>query len=95
MNENEIIINESGLFSLILSSKLPAAKEFKHWVTSEVLPSIRKRGVYATDDMVEKMLGDPDMAIRLLLEIKEERQRVRDLENRPRRPSPRCSLPTP
>ena len=41
------IINESGLYSLILSSKLPKAKEFKHWVTSEVLPSIRKTGVYA------------------------------------------------
>ena len=40
------IINESGLYSLILSSKLPTAKEFKHWVTSEVLPAIRKRGAY-------------------------------------------------
>jgi prophage antirepressor-like protein len=40
------IINESGLYSLILSSKLPSAKEFKHWVTSEVLPSIRKNGAY-------------------------------------------------
>lgn len=47
-NPNQIIINESGLYSLILSSKLPAAKKFKHWVTSEVLPSIRKKG-YAVD----------------------------------------------
>lgn len=43
------IINESGLYSLILSSKLPQAKEFKHWVTSEVLPTIRKHGAYMTD----------------------------------------------
>ena len=44
--QNTTIINESGLYSLILSSKLPSAKEFKHWVTSEVLPSIRKNGAY-------------------------------------------------
>lgn len=44
-----IVINESGLYSLILSSKLPKAKEFKHWVTSEVLPTIRKHGAYMTD----------------------------------------------
>ena len=45
-NRNHTIINESGLYSLILSSKLPKAKEFKHWVTSEVLPAIRKTGSY-------------------------------------------------
>ena len=45
-NRGLTIINESGLYSLILSSKLPSAKEFKHWVTSEVLPSIRKNGAY-------------------------------------------------
>lgn len=45
-----IVINESGLYSLILSSKLPKAKEFKHWVTSEVLPTIRKHGAYMTDE---------------------------------------------
>lgn len=53
------IINESGLYSLILGSKLPRAKEFKRWVTSEVLPSIRKHGLYATDEL----LGNPDFAI--------------------------------
>lgn len=46
----QIIINESGLYSLILSSKLPTAKKFKHWVTSEVLPAIRKHGAYMTDE---------------------------------------------
>ncbi|MDE6728811.1 MAG: phage antirepressor, partial [Oscillospiraceae bacterium] len=51
-----IVINESGLYSLILSSKLPKAKEFKRWVTSEVLPLIRKHGVYAVDEI----LADPD-----------------------------------
>ena len=45
-NPNQTVINESGLYSLILSSKLPNAKKFKHWVTSEVLPSIRKTGSF-------------------------------------------------
>ena len=52
------VINESGLYSLILSSKLPTAKKFKRWVTSEVLPSIRKHGMYAMPDTVEKMIAD-------------------------------------
>ncbi|CFR19478.1 TPA: phage antirepressor [Streptococcus agalactiae] len=64
------IINESGLYSLILSSKLPQAKDFKRWVTSEVLPTIRKHGLYAIDDLLE----NPDMAIAALQKLKEERQ---------------------
>ena len=47
-NKKAVIINESGLYSLVLSSKLPQAKVFKHWVTAEVLPSIRRHGAYAT-----------------------------------------------
>lgn len=50
------VINESGLYSLILSSKMPQAKEFKHWVTSEVLPSIRKNGAYMTDQKAFNVL---------------------------------------
>lgn len=67
------IINESGLYSLVLSSKLPNAKKFKRWVTSEVLPSIRKHGMYATAQTIETMLADPDNAIRMLTALKEER----------------------
>lgn len=83
------IINESGLYSLVLSSKLPTAKKFKRWVTSEVLPSIRKHGMYATTETVENMLADPDTAIRLLNEIKAEREKRAELEaereaNRPK-----------
>ena len=52
-NRNMTIINESGLYSLILSSKLPQAEEFKRWVTSEVLPTIRKNGMYATDELLD------------------------------------------
>ena len=73
------IINESGLYSLVLSSKLPTAKKFKRWVTSEVIPSIRKHGMYATQSTVEQMLADPDTAIRLLNEIKSEREQRKAL----------------
>lgn len=72
------IINESGLYSLVLSSKLPTAKAFKRWITSEVIPSIRKHGAYITPDTLEQMIADPDTTIRLLTTLKEERQeRVR------------------
>lgn len=70
------MINESGLYSLILSSKMPTAKKFKHWVTSEVLPAVRKHGMYAIDDI----LKDPDLAIAALTQLKEERERIKQLE---------------
>lgn len=75
------IINESGLYSLILSSKLPTAKAFKRWITSEVIPSIRKHGAYITPDTLEQMIADPDTTIRLLTTLKEERQKRVQLEN--------------
>lgn len=70
------LINESGLYSLILSSKLPQAKEFKRWVTSEVLPTIRKHGMYAT----EQLLDNPDFAIEVFNRLKEEREVRKSLE---------------
>lgn len=73
--QNTAIINESGLYSLILSSKLPKAKEFKRWVTSEVLPSIRKHGAYAVDEL----LNDPEFAIKTFTALKEERERSKRL----------------
>ena len=70
-----ILINESGLYSLVLSSKLPTAKKFKRWVTSEVLPSIRKHGGYLTPEKIEEVLLNPDTIIKLATELKEERQK--------------------
>ncbi|MCO4593089.1 Phage antirepressor protein [Streptococcus infantarius subsp. infantarius] len=75
-NRGLTIINESGLYSLILSSKLPRAKEFKRWVTSEVLPTIRKHGMFATDEL----LDNPDFAIATLQKLKEEREAKKLLE---------------
>lgn len=70
------IINESGLYSLILSSKLPQAKEFKRWVTSEVLPSIRKHGMWATEDL----LNNPDFLLATVQKLKEEQEQRKALE---------------
>ncbi len=70
-----VIINESGLYSLILSSKLPKAKEFKRWVTSEVLPSIRKHGAYMTPATIENIIANPDFGIQLLMNLKAEREK--------------------
>lgn len=67
-------VTESGLYSLIFGSKLESAKDFKHWVTSEVLPSIRKHGAYMTTATIEKVMNDPDSWIKLLQTLKEERQ---------------------
>lgn len=74
------LINESGLYGLILSSKLPTAKKFKHWVTSEVLPDIRKHGLYAKQSVIDMMLNDPDSCIKLLTEYKQEKQEKERLQ---------------
>lgn len=75
--QNMTIINESGLYALIFGSKLDSAKRFKHWVTSEVLPSIRKHGMYAVDELV----NNPELLIKVATELKEEREKNRELEN--------------
>ena len=75
-NRNMTVINESGFYALVLSSKLPRAKEFKRWVTSEVLPTIRKHGMFATDEL----LDNPDFAIATLQKLKEEREAKKLLE---------------
>lgn len=67
-------VNESGLYSLIFGSKLDSAKAFKKWVTSEVLPTIRKHGVYATPQTIDNLIADPDNAIKVFQTLKEERQ---------------------
>jgi prophage antirepressor-like protein len=68
------IVSEAGLYSLILGSRKPEAKEFKRWVTHEVIPSIRKHGAYMTPEVIERTLTDPDYLIRLATTIKTERE---------------------
>lgn len=78
-------INESGLYALIFGSKLESAKRFKHWVTSDVLPSIRKHGMYATEDL----LNNPDLAIKAFTALKEEREKNRLLQKDVERMKPK------
>ena len=66
------LINESGLYSLVLSSKLPGAKKFRRWVTSEVLPSIRRHGAYMTPDTLRQAMADPELLYRLVTGLRDE-----------------------
>ena len=74
------IINESGLYSLIFSSKLESAQRFKHWVTHEVLPSIRKHGMYMTDNLLEAAIANPDFVIGLIQNMKAEKEKSAALQ---------------
>lgn len=73
--QNVATVNEPGLYSLVLGSRKPEAKQFKRWVTHEVIPSIRKHGAYMTQDTLEKALTSPDFLIQLATKLKEEQQR--------------------
>ncbi|UVX69706.1 MAG: hypothetical protein [Namikivirus sakae] len=75
------IINEAGLYALVLGSLKPEAREFKRWVTHEVLPTIRKHGIYVTETTIDQILADPDFGIRLLTDLKEERAKRIEAEN--------------
>ena len=82
-NRNMIIINESGLYSLIFDAskqsktkKLENARKFKRWVTSDVLPAIRKHGIYATNNVIEQTLKDPDYIITVLTEYKKKKSKT-------------------
>lgn len=74
------IINESGLYSLILSSKLPSAKKFKRWITSEVIPSIRKHGVYMTDNLLDAVIDNPEVMSEVIEKLKADKGKVARLE---------------
>ncbi len=78
--QETIFINESGLYSLVLSSKLPNAKKFKRWVTNEVIPSIRKHGAYMTPETLEKVLLSPDTLMQLAQNLKDEQEKRKALE---------------
>lgn len=75
-----LIISEPGLYRLVMKSRKPEAKEFQRWVTHEVLPSIRKHGAYMTQQTLDKALTSPDFLIQLATKLKEEQEKVRELE---------------
>lgn len=72
--QNTTLINESGVYKIAFTSQKPEAERFTNWVASEVLPSIRKHGIYVTEATIDNMLSDPDFGIRLLTTLKEERE---------------------
>lgn len=74
------LINESGLYSLVLSSKLPNARKFRRWVTTEVLPTVRKHGAYMTPETLQAAILNPDTMIQLCQQLKAEREHSRQLE---------------
>lgn len=77
--QDMVVISESGLYSLILTSKLPSAKKFKHWVTSEVLPSIRKHGAYMTAETLYKTMSEPRELAKLFTALADEKDKSRKL----------------
>lgn len=81
-NPNQTIINESGVYALVFGSKLESARQFKRWITSEVIPSIRKHGAYATPVTIDRIITDPEFGIKLLTELKEEREKRAALEGK-------------
>lgn len=72
-NQTASFVSEDGLYDVILDSRKPEARKFRKWITSEVIPSIRKHGTYMTPDTIEKVLADPDTIIQIATQLKEER----------------------
>ena len=90
--KSPLIISEAGLYGLALKSRKPEAKEFKRWVTHEVLPSIRKHGAYATEATIDRILANPDFGIKLLTDLKEERAKRTEAEKTIERQKPLVTI---
>lgn len=84
-DQNFTIVSEAGLYSLVLASRKPEARRFRRWIVHEVIPAIRRHGMYATEDL----LSDPDLAIRAFTALKEEREKRRALEEENARMRPK------
>ena len=80
--QDMLCVTEAGLYKLIMRSNKPEAEQFQDWVTGEVLPSIRKHGIYATETTIESMISNPDFAIQLLTTLKEEKTARIEAERR-------------
>ena len=78
-NPQKTIVSESGLYSLILTSRKPEAKAFKRWITHEVIPSIRKHGAYITDAVLDQMDEHPELISEYIRQLREENTKAREL----------------
>lgn len=81
-NAGENFLTESGVYKLVFKSHKPNAEAFTDWIADEVLPSIRKHGIYATDNVIDNILNNPDFGIKLLTELKEERTKRAECEQK-------------
>src|SRR5699024_3936219 len=81
-------VNEDGLYDVILDSRKPEAKKFRKWITSDVLPSIRKHGAYMTPEIIEQALLNPDTIIQLATNLKSEQEERKRLEEQKKRDEP-------
>ena len=86
------VVNEAGLYTLILGSKKKEARAFKRWVTHEVLPAIRRHGAYATPRTIEDIIADPRSGMRLLQALADERDRNRELEAKVAEQAPKAGM---
>lgn len=90
--QKTVAVNESGLYDVILDSRKPQAKQFRRWITSEVIPSIRKHGGYLTEEKIEEALFNPDVIIKLATDLKEERLKRSELEAQKALDAPKVAL---
>lgn len=79
-NRKVWLVNESGLYSLIMTSRKKEAKQFKRWITHDVLPAVRRHGAYMTPETIERALTDPDTIIQIATQLKEERLKRQQAE---------------
>ena len=86
------IVNEYGLYNLVLTSRKPEAKSFKRWITHEVIPSIRKHGGYLTEKTIEDIINDPDTIIRMAQALKAEREKIKKLESEKKESLPKIEF---
>lgn len=91
-NPNKTVVNESGLYDVILDSRKPQAKRFRRWVTSEVIPTIRKHGGYLTEQKLEEVLFDPDLLINLAQNLKDEQTKRKQLEQQRELDAPKVRM---
>ena len=84
-----IIVNEAGLYKTIFRSDKPEAKKFMHWITHEVLPSIRKHGAYITSAKMEELMNDPDTWVKMIRTLQQERREKELLKNQVEKDKPK------
>lgn len=87
--QDMVTVNEAGLYKLVFTSRKEEAEHFTDWIALEVLPSIRKHGIYATSTTIDKIINNPEFGIRLLTELKAEREQRQALERKVEQDKPR------